>query len=92
MKQILILPAIGLLLTGCTTTAPVTYKFPDVPPELMVPAEPLKDLPKGKKPELSDILKNVNENYGHYYELRNKYNLWIDWYNQQKKIHEDATK
>lgn len=78
-----------LLLTACTTTAPVVMKFPDAPAELTKPADKLTPLPKDKK-ELHDILDNVNTNYGKYYELRDKYNAWIEWYNAQKKIYEEV--
>ena len=71
--------------TGCTT-APVIVKFPEVPETLTKPADKLTPLDPSKKIELSDIIENANENAGKYYELREKYNAWIEWYNSQKKI------
>ena len=88
MKKIL---AILLLvtITGCSTTAPVVTKFPQVPAELVQPAGKLTPLDTSKKVELSDIIENANENAGKYYALREKYNAWIVWYNSQKKIFDD---
>jgi hypothetical protein len=80
-----------LMLGACSTIVPVTQKFPDVPEEYLKPADKLTPLAVTKgKPQLSDLLDNVNENYGKYYELRDKYNGWIEWYNTQKKIHDDV--
>ena len=36
------------------------------------------------------MLENVNENYGKYYELQEKYNTWIEWYIQNKKIFDEV--
>jgi hypothetical protein len=79
---------IAVLLAGCQTTVPVKMTFPEVPPEMLKPADKLKDLPEGKK-DLSDILQNANENYGKYYQLKDKYDAWIEWYNTNKKIYDD---
>ena len=38
---------------------------------------------------ISDLLYNANENYGKYYELREKYLAWQEWYKTQKEIYED---
>ena len=75
-----------LLVTGCASTAPVIVKFPDVPETLTQPASALSPLDTSKKIQLSGIIENANENAGKYYELREKYNAWIEWYNSQKKI------
>ena len=77
-----------ILITGCTTV-PVTVKFPDAPDALTEPAGKLTPLDTSKKIQLSDIIENANENAGKYYELREKYNAWIEWYNGQKKIFEN---
>ena len=52
-------------------------------------APELKPVPADKK-EFTDLLENVNENYGQYYDVREKYNAWIEWYNTQKRIYEDV--
>lgn len=83
MKTILIL---SLLLAGCSTTVPVTMKFPDAAPSLMTPAPDLNKLPTDKKIEMSDIVKTTNENAKLYYELKIKYEAWQEWYKEQKSI------
>ena len=88
-KRLLMPNVLFLMLQGCSTTVPLTMSFPQVPPSLMEPAPTLKTLSQ-TKPELSDILDNASENYGSYYELRERYLAWQDWYKQQKKIYEDV--
>jgi hypothetical protein len=51
----------------------------------MEKAPELKPVPADKK-QFSDLLENVNDNYGTYYDIREKYNAWIDWYTTQKQI------
>jgi hypothetical protein len=80
------------LLTGCHTTVPVTVKFPDAPTSLMAPAEKLDLLDEDKQIELSDILENTAENAAKYYSLREKYRAWQKWYQDQRKIFEEAQK
>jgi hypothetical protein len=89
MKRILLIIFISTL-TACSTTAPVAMKFPDVPQVLKEPAGKLSPLDTSKKVELSDIIENANENAGKYYELRERYNAWIEWYTEQKKIFESV--
>ena len=86
MKQFLLVLLV-VAIAGCST-APVVVKFPDVPETLTKPADKLTPLDTSKKVELSDIIENANENAGKYYELRERYNAWIEWYNSQKKIFE----
>ena len=85
MKKILAILLL-VVITGCSTTAPVIAKFPEVPVELLQPAGTLTPLDTSKKIELSDIIENANENAGKYYALREKYNAWVEWYTSQKKI------
>lgn len=87
MKNLLAV-LVATLITGCTTV-PVAVKFPEAPTALMVPAGKLAPLDTSKKIQLSDIIDNTNENAGKYYELREKYNAWIEWYTSQKKIYEN---
>jgi hypothetical protein len=87
MKKLLITLSI-LLLTSCSTTAPVKRNFPDVPVELM---ETCPDLKKSEATEkLSEVLKVVVENYGQYYECGTKIDTWIEWYKSQKQIFESV--
>jgi hypothetical protein len=77
-----------VLLTGCLGTAPIVPKFPDPPgkdafvrcPDL----ERLKD-----QALLSEIAKTINNNYGEYYTCAVRADIWIEWYQIQKKIYED---
>jgi hypothetical protein len=89
MNKLLIFTIIGLV--GCTTTVPVTVKFPDVPDTLMTPPPTLKPLADNKR-DLSDLLENVNKNYGTYYMEREKLIAWQDWYVKQKQINDDLHK
>jgi hypothetical protein len=76
-----------LLLTGCTTTVPVSYKFPEVPSTLTEKCVDLKKLSEDAK--LSDVAKTVTLNYNTYYDCLVKHDAWIEWYNIQKKIFEE---
>lgn len=82
MKYILIL----LMLVGCSTTVPVTAKFPEIPDRLMQKCPQLEKL--GEEAKLSDISKTVTVNYTTYYECAVKNDAWIEWYNIQKHIFE----
>jgi len=75
-----------LILTGCSTTVPVTAKFPDVPERLLVKCPQLEKLENEAK--LSDIGKTVTNNYTTYYECAVKTDAWIEWYQKQQQIFE----
>ena len=89
MNKLLIM--ISLLITGCSTVVPVSYKFPEAPTSLMEPEPQLTPLDPTKR-ELSDLLNNVNENYGKYHELVIKYKNWQEWYKNQKEILDKVNK
>jgi hypothetical protein len=84
MKYFLIL--LTTLIIGCSTTVPVTAKFPEQPkyvdtcPQL----QKLKDDAK-----LSDVANTVNVNYSTYYECAVRNDAWIEWYKTQKIIFEN---
>jgi hypothetical protein len=83
MRYLLIL----LALAGCSTTVPVTARFPEAPGNLAMTACPqLQKLAEDSK--LSDISKTVTVNYGTYYECAVKTDAWIEWYQKQKYIFE----
>ena len=75
-----------LLMVGCSTTVPVTAKFPEVPERLMQKCPQLEKLENEAK--LSDITKTVTNNYTTYYECAVKDDAWIEWYQKQKIIFE----
>lgn len=88
MKLLLMLSAVFLMLQGCSTTVPLTMKFPQAPDSLMEKAPVLAPLTENEI-QLSDILSNATENYGKFYELKARYNAWQEWYIKQKIIYED---
>jgi hypothetical protein len=55
----------------------------------MEPASNLTPLPEDKK-SLTDLIQNANENFGKYYQLKEKYEAWQEWYNTQKQIYESV--
>ena len=77
-----------LILTGCSTTVPVTAKFPDVPERLLVKCPQLEKLENEAK--LSDISKTVINNYTTYYECAVKHDAFVEWYKIQKNIFESV--
>jgi hypothetical protein len=81
-----------MALSGCLfATAPVLPKFPDAPGHMAI--EKCPDLAKIKEDAtLSDIAKTVNANYSEYYVCAVKLDLWIEWYQIQRKIFEDMAK
>lgn len=85
MKYILF--ALSLCLVGCSTTVPVTAKFPDIPNKLLEPCPNLKKLEDESK--LSDVAKTVTINYSTYYDCAVKHDGIVEWYQIQKKIYEN---
>jgi hypothetical protein len=83
MKYLLLTLA---LLTGCSTTVPVTAKFPEVPARLLVRCPQLEQLKDDAK--LSDVAKTVSNNYSTYYECAVKHDAFIEWYGVQKQLFE----
>ena len=81
MKKLLIL----LLLAGCSTTVPVTRKFPEVPDVLMVPCPPLTQIKEGTT-KLSEVVGVVTDNYFEYHKCSDKNDLWMEWFKAQREI------
>ena len=79
---------LAFLATGCSTTVPVTAKFPEVPERLLEKCPQLKKLEEEAK--LSDITKTITSNYTTYYECAVKNDAWIEWYQSQKQIFESV--
>lgn len=78
---------LAFLATGCSTTVPVTMKFPEAPGVVvMTPCPQLQKVEDDAK--LSDITKTITVNYGTYYECAVKNDAWIEWYQKQKIIFE----
>ena len=83
-----ILVGLFLLLTGCSTTVPVTAKFPEPPKYSMEKCPQLEKLNDDAK--LSDVAKTVTNNYSTYYMCAVKNDAWIEWYEIQKQIFESV--
>lgn len=82
MKYLLIF---SLFLAGCSTTpVPVKRTFPTADPIMLEPAPALKSLPPDTK-DLDQLITNSVENYGEYRRLVQKYEMWQEWYKQQKE-------
>ena len=79
---------LAFLATGCSTTVPITAKFPEVPERLLEKCPQLKKLEEEAK--LSDITKTITVNYTTYYECAVKDDAWIEWYQKQKIIFESV--
>ena len=83
--------AVLVALAGCSTTVPVTARFPDPPGlnalERCPNLEKLKDAPV-----LSDVARTITINYGTYYECAVKADAWQQWYQIQKRIFEGVVK
>jgi hypothetical protein len=88
---VMILMLVVFVLVGCASPVPVSAKFPDAPGKSATTAcpqlEKLKDDAK-----LSDVAKTVTLNYETYYGCAVKADTWIEWYEVQKRIFENAGK
>ena len=78
---------LAFLATGCSTTVPVTAKFPEAPEKLLEKCPQLEKLENASK--LSDITKTITKNYTNYHECSVKNDSWIEWYRSQKQIFEN---
>ena len=91
MKLISLIVASSFVLSGCLATPPVLPKWPDPPgKDALVKCPNLQKLKDD--PVLSEVSKTINNNYGEYYTCAVKADVWIEWYQIQKKIYEDITK
>jgi hypothetical protein len=77
-----------LMLVGCSTTVPVTSKFPEPPKYSLQTCPNLQLLKDGSK--LSEVATTVTINYSTYYECAVKNDAWIEWYQIQKHIYESV--
>lgn len=73
-------------ITGCSTTVPVTAKFPDAPRLGQGRCPQLQTVNEGVK--LSELTKTVTVNYATYYECAVRADQWQEWYEIQKRIFE----
>jgi len=80
-----------MLLSACSTTVPVTVKFPSVPDVLLEKCPQLKTI-DGENVSIIDYTKTVTINYTTYYECAVKNDSWIEWYQTQKIIFDNVSK
>lgn len=78
----------AFVLTGCSTTVPVTAKFPAIPERLLVKCPNLEKIKDDTK--LSEVAKTVTVNYSTYYDCAVKHDGIVEWYQVQKKIYESV--
>lgn len=81
----------AMALVGCATPVPIAAKFPQVPSMITEKCPQLKPI-EGDTTTLSAITKTVTVNYTTYYECAVKLDSWIEWYNVQQIIFENAGK
>lgn len=86
---IIVIMMVLFVLVGCSTTVPVTRKFPDAPDGKFTEACP-NLLKISEDSKLSDISKTITVNYTTYYECAVKVDSWNEWYKIQKNIFESV--
>ena len=85
-KQILLVPLLYVL-TSCSDI-PMISSFPDVPKELKEACPALKGVDSSTT-KLSVVIDSVIDNYSTYHGCQIKVDAWNEWYNAQKKIHDE---
>lgn len=86
MKKLILVPLIALV--GCVGV-PIERKFPGVPESLNQPCVDLQTVPTDNT-KLSEMMIVVTSNYKEYHTCQIKVESWMEWYETQKKIFEDA--
>ncbi len=81
--------ALVLLISGCSTPAPIKPKWPEAPAALKEKCESLRKI-EGDKVAITEMLKVVIHNYTLYHECSTKVEGWNEWYDAQKKIYESV--
>lgn len=77
-----------LLLAACVAT-PVKLKFPEAPTELQKDCGTLEVIQQDNH-QFSNFLNTVVDNYSTYYECKLQADGWKRWYDEQKKIFNEA--
>ena len=82
----------ALVISGCSLfqkPVPIAPKWPDAVTELRERCPDLQTI-EGDKVAVTEFLKAVVKNYQLYYECSIKNEGWNKWYDEQKKIYENA--
>ena len=94
-KQVSTLIVLGIavmfvlaMCSGCSTTVPVSARFPDAPRLGLGTCPQLQTVPDDVK--LSGLTSTVTGNYSSYYECAVKADQWNEWYQIQKRIFESV--
>ena len=89
MKKIAIILA-TVLFVGCASS-PMRVKFPEAPEELQKDCGSLEIIEQDNH-QFSNFLNVVVDNYSMYYECKLQADGWKRWYDEQKKIFNEAMK
>jgi hypothetical protein len=84
-----------IFVSGCSLFgprhAPVNPpKWPDATPALIEKCKELQQLELTNQATITDILRTVVQNYGFYHQCSLKVDGWNKWYEEQKRIYEEA--
>ena len=82
MKYIVVI--LALLLTACSTTVPITQRFPQAPNQLLQKCKPLELVQQDA--DIIQTTKVVVNNYTEYYQCSAQVDGWIEWYTIQQKL------
>lgn len=77
------------LLSGCMGSVPVRMEFPELPEPLRQSCAELTTI-EGTNITLSGLVKSVSDNYSKYHECKVKQEAFVEWYEIQKKIWDEA--
>lgn len=80
---LIVLVIVTAAMYGCSTTVPVARTFPEAPAKLLEPPPELQPIPSNTT-ELSVLIDNANENYHSFRVLREYYQAWQQWYQEQR--------
>lgn len=86
MKKLILVPLIALV--GCVGV-PIERKFPGLPESLKQPCPDLQTVAEDNT-KVSELMIVVTSNYKEYHTCQIKVESWLEWYETQKKIFEDA--
>jgi len=89
--KFLIVSFLFLFISGCSLFQKKIPLMPEFPHAVKTLTEPCPDLKtiEGNSIAITDLLKEVINNYTLYYQCSLKNEGWNEWYKEQKKIYEE---